>query len=60
MNWHASELLWLLFLVPLLAAALLLGFRIRQAARSGDYRFTFLGLPEDRHDRDVDGCQPRR
>jgi Ca-activated chloride channel family protein len=33
-NWHASELLWLLLLVPLLAAALLLGFRIRQAARA--------------------------
>jgi Ca-activated chloride channel homolog len=33
MTWHASELLWLLALVPLMAAALLLGFRIRQAAR---------------------------
>lgn len=34
MTWHASELLWLLALVPLMAAALLLGFRIRQAARA--------------------------
>ena len=34
MTWHASELLWLLALVPLLAAALFLAFRIRQAAKA--------------------------
>jgi Ca-activated chloride channel family protein len=31
MTWHASELLWLLLLVPLMAAALLWGFRLRRA-----------------------------
>lgn len=32
MTWHAGELLWLLLLVPLLAAALLIGFRLRRRA----------------------------
>ena len=31
MTWHASELLWLLLLVPLMAAALFWGFRLRRA-----------------------------
>ncbi|HEY2735176.1 MAG TPA: VWA domain-containing protein, partial [Polyangiales bacterium] len=30
--WHASELLWLLFAIPLLGAALFIGFRLRQRA----------------------------
>lgn len=32
MTWHAGELLWLLVLVPLLAAALFIGFRLRRRA----------------------------
>ncbi len=32
MTWHAPSLLWLLLLVPVLAAALLLGFRLRRNA----------------------------
>lgn len=32
MTWHAGELLWLLLLVPLLAAALFIGFRLRRRA----------------------------
>ena len=32
MTWHASELLWLLLLVPLLGVALFFGFRLRQRA----------------------------
>jgi Ca-activated chloride channel family protein len=31
-TWHASELLWLLLCVPLLAAALFIGFRLRRRA----------------------------
>jgi Ca-activated chloride channel family protein len=32
-TWHSGELLWMLLLIPLLAAALFLGFRLRQNAR---------------------------
>jgi Ca-activated chloride channel family protein len=32
MTWHASEILWLLITIPLLGAALFLGYRMRQRA----------------------------
>ncbi|HEX4355320.1 MAG TPA: VWA domain-containing protein [Polyangiales bacterium] len=32
MTWHASELLWLLIAIPVLGAALFIGFRLRQRA----------------------------
>jgi len=34
-TWHAGEILWWLVLLPLLAAALLIGFRLRRGAARG-------------------------